>query len=148
LTTQVLRRSALVLLALLAISWLALSLRGTRLEAQGGEVVDQAQRGEISRDELDAGLEDLRRARRFNADKQPILREAALLADAGRHQEAVALAEEVVASEPENLDGWILLYLGALVTDDKRRAARALGKLQDLNPQLGDRLRDRLREGP
>lgn len=136
-----------MVIALLVFVWLALALRATRLEAEGADVVDRAQRGEITRGELDRGLDDLRRAREFNADAEPLLAEAALMADAGRHEEAIGLAERVVAAEPENLEGWVVVYLGALATDDAQRAARAARSIDELNPQLGERLRSRIAEG-
>jgi hypothetical protein len=145
LSRQVLVRSALIALALLAVAWLGLSLRATRLEAEGREVVDRAQRGEISPAEVAHGLDVLKRARRLNADNEPRIAEVALLTEAGRTSEAIAVAERIVADEPENLDGWIVLYLGAVLAGDDRRRDRALRAVDRLNPQLAQRLR---REGP
>lgn len=147
-SSRVLLRSALVALALLVVAWLALALRATRLEAEGREVVDRAQRGDISDAEVNAGLDTLRRARRFNEDNEPRLAEAALLADAGRLAAATAVAERVVDDEPENLEGWVVLYLGAAATGDMQRSARALRTLITLNPQLAERVRSRVSDGP
>jgi hypothetical protein len=136
----------LIAVAFLVVAWLGLSLRATRLEAEGRDVVDRAQRGEITRAEVEQGLDDLRRARRFNADKDVLLAEVALLTEAGRADAAAALAERVVADEPDNLDAWVFLYLGAVLTRDDARRARALRAVASLNPQLAERLREQARE--
>ncbi len=134
-------------IALLATVWLGLSLRATRLEAEGMDVVDAAERGELSRAQLDDGMDALRRSRRFNEDNESRLAEAALLARAGRPKDAITVARRVVADEPQNIEGWILLYLGAIVTDDRGLATEAVNELDALNPQLAERLRTQAAQG-
>ena len=140
-------RFALVAIALLALAWLSLGLRASRLEAEGRATVDAGQRGELSRAEIRDGLDALRRSRRFNEDNESRLAEAALLARAGRPEEAILVARRVVAGEPENLEGWVVLYLGAAVTDDRRLATRALSEISTLNPQLAERLTEQAQQG-
>jgi predicted Zn-dependent protease len=146
LRSKVLLRCTLVAVALLVAAWLALSLRSTRLEADGREVVERAQRGPVTHAEVEQGLDDLRRARRFNADQDVRLAEVALLTEAGRADEAAVLAKRVVADEPDNLDAWVFLYLGAVLKGDDARRARALRAVENLNPQLAERLRRPARE--
>jgi hypothetical protein len=146
LRANVLPRCTLVAVALLVAVWLALSLRATRLEADGREVVERAQRGAVTHAEVEEGLDDLRRARRFNADQDVRLAEVALLTEAGRADEAAVLALRVVADEPDNLDAWVFLYLGAVLKRDEALRARALRAVENLNPQLAERLMQQARE--
>jgi hypothetical protein len=143
---KVLLRCTLVAVALLVATWLALSLRATRLEAEGRGVMERAQHGEVTPAEVEEGLDDLRRARGFNADQDVLLAEVALMTEAGRADEAAVVAERVVANEPDNLDAWVFLYLGAVLTRDEARRARALRAVENLNPQLAERLRQQARE--
>jgi hypothetical protein len=131
----------LVVVALLAIAWLALGLRASRLEAQGRDLVERAQGSKPSPAEVAEGLDVLRRARRFNADQEPRIAEVALLTEAGRNAEATALARRIIHDEPDNIDGWVVLYLGAVLAGDDARRDRALRALDDLNPQLAERLK-------
>jgi hypothetical protein len=128
------------------VAWLVLSLLASRLEDEGREVVERAQQGPVSKADVTAGLAALRRARRFNMDSDARIAEAALLAGAGRGKEAIAVGERVVADEPDNLDAWVLVYLSAALASDQPRAARALRRLDALNPQLADRLRAEARK--
>jgi hypothetical protein len=146
LPSHVLLRCMIVLVALLVVAWLALSLRATHLEGEGKEVVERAEQDAVPKAEVEAGLDSLRRARSFNMDSDARLAEAALLAGAGRGAEAIAVAERVVENESENLEAWVLVYLSAAFASDERRAARALRRVEILNPQLADRLRAEARE--
>ncbi len=128
-------------------AWLALSLRASHLEEKGRELVERAQQGPVSKAEVGAGLDALRRARRFNVDSDARIAEAALLAGAGRGERAIAVAEQVVESEPENLEAWVLVYLAAAFASDRPRAVRALRELETLNPQLAERLKAEAQEG-
>ena len=141
--SQLLPRIALIVVALLLVAWLALGLRATRLEAQGRDLLKQAEDGPLERAEVRDGLRALRRARRFNADSDVLLTEARLLALQGRGQEAIDLGRRIVSDEPNNLDGWVLLYLSSAFTADEEAAQLALRRVDELNPQLADRLRAR-----
>jgi hypothetical protein len=147
LPTHALHRLALVAVALVAVAWLGLSLRAARLEAEGRELVEAGQRQPLAPAEVREGLDILRRSQRFNEDAVPRLSEAALLAGAGRHDEAIAAAERVVADEPDNLEGWVVLYLGAAATDNQSLATRALRAISRLNPQLAERVRSQAAQG-
>jgi cytochrome c-type biogenesis protein CcmH/NrfG len=147
LSSHLLYRFALVAVALVAVAWLGLSLRATRLEADGQELVQAGQRQPLGPAEVSEGLDILRRAQRFNEDSAPRLAEAALLAGAGRHDEAIAAAERVVEDEPDNLEGWVVLYLGGAATENRSLATRALRAISRLNPQLAERIRSQAAQG-
>jgi hypothetical protein len=132
-------RTALVAVALFVAAWLVLSLRAVELGSEGRAVLDEAVTGELAPDEVRHGRSLLQRARRFNADKAPLIDESVLLREAGRREEAAALVEQAVADEPDNVDGWIIL---AGVTDDPRRAAEARRKVRELNPRAAEVLRE------
>lgn len=136
--TSAVARAALVAIALVVGAWLVLGIRAVELESEGRVVLRQAQSGPITPGEVSRGRELLRRARRFSADKGPMVNESLLLATAGRGEEAAALAERVLADEPENLEGWIVLYLAlrdsTQTPHGQVRAARALRMVRALNP--------------
>jgi hypothetical protein len=131
--------------ALAVMTWLALGLRATLLEAEGREALEQSEQGA---GQPDGALDDLRAARRWNSGNAPRLIEARLLAADGRPAQAVALAEEVAGDEPENLEAWAVLYIGALAIDREPLARRSLQIISELDPQLGERLRSRPAPGP
>jgi hypothetical protein len=138
-------RCALVATALVAGAWLVLGVRAFELESDGREVLRQAQSGPITPDEVSRGQDLLRRARRFSADKGPLVNESLLLATAGRSGEAASIAERVLSDEPDNLEGWIVLYLASRdmreAPGERERAARALRMVRALNPWAADALR-------
>jgi hypothetical protein len=114
---------------------MALSIRALDLDSQGGAILARAQNGKISSAELERGRRAFQRARRFNADTAPSLQEALLLANVGRGRESLALAEGVVADEPDNRDGWIFVYQVAQAVGDRATEARAARAVRALSPQ-------------
>jgi hypothetical protein len=138
-------RCALVATALVAGAWLVIGVRAVELESEGREVLREAQSGPVTPEEVSRGQELLRRAQRFSADKGPLVNESLLLATVGRSEEAASIAERVVADEPENLEGWIVLYLASRdlreTPSERERAARALRMVRALNPWAADALR-------
>jgi hypothetical protein len=137
LSQHVLVRSLVAVAALVAIAWLAIGLRATVLEEKGRDALE---RGNLTAGELTDALDDLRDAAFANPGTAPSLIEARLLAADGRPDAALAVAEEVVADEPENLEAWALVHLGALATEDDRQADRSLEAIRGLNPQLANRI--------
>jgi hypothetical protein len=142
--TSVLTRGALVAIALLAGAWLVLSVRALDLQSDGRAVLARARAGAVAADDVRRGQELFARARRFNADTSPLLDEASLRSAAGRGREGIAAAERLVEEEPDNVDGWIVVYLGSRALGHRTRAAEALRRLRALNP-LADQLLRRLR---
>jgi predicted Zn-dependent protease len=133
-----LSRCALVVLALVVAAWLVLSYRAVELEDEGKAALSEAVGGDIAPAEITHGRDALERARRLNADKSPRLTEASLLMAAKRPDEAVVAAKRVLASEPDNVDAWIILHGAAQEAGDGKRATRALRRLRDLNPIAAD----------
>ena len=68
------------------------------------------------------GLDILRDARRLNADKEPEINEVILLLSvSGSTAKALALAEQVVDEEPQNVDAWFALWAASLAAGDRAR---------------------------
>jgi cytochrome c-type biogenesis protein CcmH/NrfG len=108
-------RVALAVVALLAAAWLGLGVRAIDLESEGT-------------------VSSLRDARLLSADKTPLVKESVALFAADRRDEALATAKELVAAEPDNIEGWLTLSYVYAATDDSTRADRALQRAQALNP--------------
>jgi hypothetical protein len=140
-------RCGIAAIALLIGAWLVLSFRAVELEADGRTIFEQGQRGPIQPGEVRRAQSFFDRAGRFSADKSPLVYEGFLLFDAGRYGEAAAAAEQLVADEPDNIDGWIVLYLAARGPEgssrerDPGRAAEALRMVRALNPLAASTLR-------
>jgi hypothetical protein len=132
---SLLQRIAVIAVAIPIFAWLVVGLVGARLQAEAQPIVDRAARGPISEAQLAEGRDLLRRARRLSADRRPLLDGAALLAAAGRRDEAVAELDRLLDDEPENFEAWVLLF----VLDADRRD-EALRRLRDLNPWAADPL--------
>ena len=126
-------RAGLVAVALLAAAWLATGLRATDLQSQAQAVVDRVQENP-PRAEVERAIDRLRDARSFNADKAPVVNEVLLLWEAGRIDRATALGEQVVADEPQNVEGWFALWVTSLVAGDRERAAEAIARVRELDP--------------
>lgn len=140
---SILTRGALAAVALLAGAWLVLGVRALDLQADARSVFSRVQSGTVAADEVRHAQSLFRRARRWNADKTVRLDEASLLAVTGRRHEGISLAERLVEEEPDNLDGWIVVYLGSRRLGDSQRAAQALRRVRALNPLAGEVLRPR-----
>jgi cytochrome c-type biogenesis protein CcmH/NrfG len=110
-------RIALVVIALAAGAWLALGVRALELEA-------------------DETVSSLRDARLLSADKEPLVNEGLQLFASGRREAGLAVAERVVAEEPDNLEGWLALSYFYAGLNDSKRAAHALRMARALNPLI------------
>ena len=108
-------------------------LARARLEERGGEAVERATFGGLPAGEVDRAGSWLQRARRFSADAGPLVIEGRLLFFSGRTAQAADMGERVVALEPENFDGWALLYVASRGRDPER-AAEAFRAIRELNP--------------
>jgi hypothetical protein len=124
-------RAAVAIVAVLVLGWLAVMERDHRLQVRGAELAAPPRApGDLERAEA-----DFRAARRLNPDRAPDVSRAFVLQAAGRQREAVALLEDVVADEPENLGAWRVLLT---ITRDSepatgRRALAAVRRLDPLN---------------
>ena len=128
-------RITIVTISLVALGWTALSIRALDLDAEGREVSATVQNGEISAAELERGRNLFQDARRFHADKTPLMDEAFLLTVTRRGEEALALTETIVEDEPDNRDAWVFVYLAARAAGDRQARARAARAIRELDPR-------------
>ena len=129
--------AARVLTAVLAVAvlaWLAVSLRGyDRFEA--GERLAFAPHATQAQADEAAGLfED---ARFLNPDTRPLLSKGALLVarNGRRTQEGLALLEEAVRREPDNVVAWAVLA-SATRRLDPQRSREARARADELSPPV------------
>ena len=118
--------------ALVVLVWLGLGLRAALLEGEGAELAGSTP-ATTSAARLAEARDAYRRAREFNADSAPEVREAGLANFSGRRRDAMDLLREVTRREPENADAWILLA-GIAGELDPALAARATERARELNP--------------
>ena len=123
-----LARVAVGVVAVLVIAWLAVLVRDVRLQERA---VEDSRPG-ATRAELDAAAADLRRARYLNPDREPDIALAVVENARGRQAQAIALIEDVVRAEPDNLLAWELLAVYA--RGDRAAVGRALAARSRLDP--------------
>jgi hypothetical protein len=127
-------RAALVILAIGVIAWAAVLARDARLQndALAGA---NAHPGAAA---FRASARALARASLWSADSQSKIYLAGIELLLGRARRALALADQVVASEPDNLDAWRMVALaGARAAP--RRAAVARARIVALDPLSAQR---------
>jgi hypothetical protein len=123
-------RVAIAVLAVAVISWFAVMERDARLYdraiAAGGRLEDPAT---IARAES-----DLRDARWLNPDRTPDLARVVVLVTTGRREVAVAVAQDLVRAEPDNVSAWDALDYANGDRDPalKRQAAAEIRRLDPL----------------
>jgi hypothetical protein len=127
-----------VVAAALVLAWLAFSVHLLDLQEEGDSTLKRAERGHVSAADVQRAADALRKARRDNADVSPMLDEGFLMSATGRRQDAFGLALRAVEKEPDNVQGWTLLYLSA---PTKQSVAGAKRGIDRLNPWLADTLR-------
>jgi predicted Zn-dependent protease len=118
-----LARVALAAIALLALAYLAIGLRNVVLteRAQGLAVLPDPSDAQV-----DEAARLFERARLLDPDTRPLLQEGALLAGAGKRREGVALVEQAVRREPDNVLAWgVLAEIMREVDPARSRAAEA-----------------------
>jgi hypothetical protein len=135
----VLSRGVLVVVAVVAAAWLALSYRGVALESDGQDLIVRAQKVGITDAELRHGQEQLADAREFRADTNSLLLQGQLEFAAHHNAASARTARRLTDGEPENVDGWFLAYFAA--GTDPARKREALSQVRRLNPWLADGLR-------
>jgi predicted Zn-dependent protease len=128
-------RVLLVVLSLAAIAWLAISLRGYDRYERGEQLAFAPDAGQAPVEEAARLLED---SRFLNPDTRPLLTKGALLVargEGGEPEEGVALIEEAVRREPDNVVAWAVLASATRRLDPERsRAARA--RADELSPPV------------
>ena len=121
-------RICVALVAIVVLAWLGIMERDARLYARG---LDAARGGAAGLARAEA---DLRGARLLNPDTGPDYARAIVHSARGRRDRAVAVLEDVLRREPDNLAAWNAL--AALARDDPavaRRARAARARLDPLN---------------
>lgn len=96
-------RVLLVALALACAGWLAVSLRNEKLQVSGIKALA------LKPPQTAPAFEDFRRASQLSASQQPELFEASVYFLEGRRARAIAMLRGLLAAEPDNRTGWILL---------------------------------------
>ena len=119
--------AAVVVVAVAVLAWLDVMYRDAYLQARG---VAELRDGDLS-----AAASDLRRARLLNPDAAPDVTRAVIYRARGDDRAAVALLDDVVRREPDNLAAWGVMRLSATGTDPNafRRSLIALQRLDPVN---------------
>lgn len=120
-------RAALAVLALACSGWLAISLRNERLQVSGIKLLaEQPPR-------VDTAFDDFRKASLLSASQQPELFEASVYFLKGERPRAIAMLRGLLAEEPDNRTGWLLLGNWLRATGDPDGAGRAYARARELN---------------
>ena len=122
-------RACVAAVAVVVLAWLFAMLLDDRALRRGVELSGRVESAADAR-RAEALLRD---ARRLNPDSAPDVGRAVLYQGRGRPQRAVALLEDVLEREPDNLGAWALLYQ-LTRTRDPATARRALAARARLDP--------------
>jgi predicted Zn-dependent protease len=112
--------------AVVVAGWLALSLHNERLQVSGIRLM-AAQPPQPAQ-----ALQDFRAASRLSASQQPELFEASAYFAQGDRARAIGMLRSLLAGEPDNRTGWLLLA-GWLRPSDPRGAEAAAARARALN---------------
>lgn len=118
-------RAVVAVVAVCLIAWLGVMERDTRLQARADDA--------IHAHDLTRAASDLRAARLLNPDTAPDVTRGVLYRARGQQRRAIALLEDVVRREPDNLTAWSALHLSATGRDPSA-SRRSLAELQRLDP--------------
>jgi Tfp pilus assembly protein PilF len=126
-------RICVAVVALGAIGWLGVMERNLRLQERSAAAL----RPGTSAAALARAESDLRNARLLNPDTAVDIDRAVVYRTQGDRERALALAEDVVRREPDNLRAWVALALlaGGTQSDAPNRARAALRRLDPFNSQ-------------
>ena len=94
---------ALVVGALACAAWLAVSLRNERLQVAGIKLLQEEP------PQATLALQDFQRASQLSASQQPELFEASVYFAQGQRARAIGMLRGLLADEPKNRTGWLLL---------------------------------------
>ena len=118
-------RVVVALVAVALIAWLGVMYRDAQLQSRGLT--------ELKARQLAAAEKYLRAARLLNPDAAPDVTRAVIYRARGDSRRAIALLDEVVGREPDNLSAWSIMRLSATGTD-RDAFDRSLAALQRLDP--------------
>jgi hypothetical protein len=122
-------RAAVALLAVLVIAWSAVLLRDTRLQEHATDLAQTSRQAAA----LEQAVRDYEAACFLNPDTGPDVGRALALQRQRRAREAVAVAEDIVRREPENLNAWRLLSV-LTIERDPARSRQAVERARALDP--------------
>ena len=132
-TARRLTAVALLAASALAIVWSAGALRSATAYEEAVESVTRLALGQGDGGDMVRATQAIERSRSFGPDTRAGRLEALLLVATGRPRRGAALAEAVVAAEPENLAAWGILFQ-ATRRLDSARSREALRRIRELDP--------------
>ena len=127
-------RLLVIAVAVLALGWLAVNLRGLDRYEDGQRLALTPGATEASAREAARLLHD---ARFLNPDTRPLVAEGSLLVARGgsRASEGMAMLEEAVRKEPDNVVAWAVLA-SATRRLDPPRSRQARARANELSPPV------------
>lgn len=125
-------RVGLVVVAVAAITWLALGLRASHFEARAVALATH----HPTPPRVAASLKALIEARANNADTEPLLLQGELFLLAGQPERAIAPLRQIVSREPQNFDAWRVLEIAAHLSGNRALEARAQRQALALSPPV------------
>jgi hypothetical protein len=126
-------RLALAVLAVVVVAWLGVMLRDTRTMESAGAVLFRSP--PPSSPEFRRALSDMESAQFLNPDTNPRIYRARFLLLRKQDHAALALANDVVAAEPANINAWSVVFDAAQQVDPPR-AAQARTEIVRLSPLI------------
>jgi tetratricopeptide (TPR) repeat protein len=124
-------RVAVLVVATLALAWLAVSYSNARLIAHGKSVLAKQH---VTPAEVESALADVRDAHVLADATESLSFQAALEIRAGRLDAARQIYEQIVRREPEGAEAWLVLSQLSAKTNPAR-AAEARAQANRLDPQ-------------
>jgi hypothetical protein len=132
-------RCVLIVVAVIVGGWLVLGYRADRLQSHARDAFYRVGHGQsLTAKQLGHAESSLESARLLNADPGPLINESLLLIAMGDRARARAAATRLIRQEPDNLDGWRLMYALAATPASADHARRMV---QALDPWAALRLR-------
>jgi hypothetical protein len=124
-------RLLLAACAILVLAWVGVLVRDHHMgeNAANALLYDT----DMSDREFDGHMEEIADSRFLNPSTSPDLARTTYYLVRGHEREAARVAERLVASEPENVDAWRLLWQATRETDPAR-AREAAAQVMLLNP--------------
>jgi hypothetical protein len=135
--TRLAIRAGLVVVAAALIGWLLVSLHYSNLQSSGENTLERMQRGPVTNAAVVRAIGDFKDAARHTSDPTPDIDLGFLLQGTGHSGEAFGLGLRAVKAEPDNVQGWALVYVSA---PNAAAAQRPRAEVRRLNPWLGDSL--------
>ena len=126
----VIARGLLAAVAVLVLAWTAVLLHDWQLGHASALVLFEPR---LSAEDGRHHVERLKDAELLNPDSRWELARAKFYVRLGNEAAARRTAEDVLSSEPDNVDAWGVLYTSTRKSDP-RRAAEAVRQIERLNP--------------